>query len=162
VLHARGLRSERDRLRRPAASGASGLHTCRALARSLHWGAASVARCSPWRGHDHQAPERVREAGELPGMRLAAERTAAYLAAARTRAGAPEAPPWAAAAAALGAERGRADADLPLEGHGPLPALPAARVRAALYPARAVAALHDRRAGLGPLLPTQRQPSVPA
>jgi hypothetical protein len=95
-------------------------------------------------------------------MRLAAERTAAYLAAARTRAGALEAPPWAAAAAALGAERGRADADLPLEGHGPLPALPAARVRAALRPDRAVAALHDRRAGLGPLLPTQRQPFVPA
>ena len=75
-------------------------------------------------------------------MRLAAERTAAYLTAARPRAGAPASPPWAAAAAAPGAERGRADADLPLEGHGPLPALPAARVSAAPRPARAAAALH--------------------
>ncbi|KAK9845259.1 hypothetical protein WJX81_001554 [Elliptochloris bilobata] len=36
--------------------------------------------------------------------------------------------PWAAAAAALGAERGRTDADLPLEGHGPLPPLPVPKV----------------------------------
>ena len=66
--------------------------------------------------------------GDLPGMRLAAERTAHYVTAAARGYGLPKQPPWEAAAAVLGAERGRVDTDLPLEGHGPLPPLPAPRV----------------------------------
>ena len=65
-------------------------------------------------------------------MRLAAERTARYVAAAARGYGLPEQAPWEAAAAALGAERGRVDADLPLEGHGALPPLPAPKVRPSL------------------------------
>lgn len=72
--------------------------------------------------------------GDPPGMRLAAERAARYLAAAARGYGLPEQAPWEAAAAALGAERARVDADLPLEGHGPLPPLPAPKVRPHLAP----------------------------
>ena len=70
--------------------------------------------------------------GDPPGMRLAAERAARYVAAAARGYGLPEQAPWEAAAAALGAERGRVDADLPLEGHGALPPLPAPKVRPSL------------------------------
>lgn len=61
-------------------------------------------------------------------MRLAADRTARHLTAMHRGYGLPEQPPWTTVGAALGTERGRIDADLPLEGHGPLPPLPVPQV----------------------------------